>query len=59
MVADAYFSKTPFMEATLASDMHFISRLRDDSVLFYTYKGGPREKKVARKSMMEELLPIP
>lgn len=41
MVADAYFSKTPFMVATLAADMHLISRLRDDSVLFYKYKGGP------------------
>ena len=34
MVANAYFSKAPFMEATLASDMHLISRLPDDSVLF-------------------------
>lgn len=45
LVADAYFSKTPFVAAVLASKMHLISRLRDDSVLYYKYNGGPTGKK--------------
>jgi len=45
LVADAYFSKAPFVASVLASDMHLISRLRDDSVLYYKYKGGVTGKK--------------
>ena len=45
LVADAYFSKAPFVASVLASDMHLISRLRDDSVLCYKYKGGLSGKK--------------
>jgi len=45
MVADAYFSKKPFVEAVLFSGLHFISRLRDDSVLRYRYYGEPTGKK--------------
>jgi hypothetical protein len=39
MVADAYFSRKPFVDAVLYTEMHFISRLRDDSVLRYRYYG--------------------
>ena len=37
IVADAYFSKKPFVDAVLSVKLHFISRLRDDSVLQYLY----------------------
>lgn len=47
MIADAYFSKKPFLDAVLKAEMHFISRLRDDSVLKYKYTGGPTGKKGA------------
>ena len=49
MVADAYFSKRPFVDAVLSSGLHFISRLRDDSVLKYKYVGEPTGKKGAPK----------
>lgn len=49
MVADAYFSKSPFVHAVLSSGLHFISRLRDDSVLKYKYTGVPTGKKGAPK----------
>jgi hypothetical protein len=39
IVADAYFSKKPFVDAILSVGLHFISRLRDDSVLRYKYYG--------------------
>ncbi len=39
IIADAYFSKKPFVEAILSAGLHFISRLRDDSVLRYKYYG--------------------
>jgi hypothetical protein len=49
MVADAFFSKKPFVDAVLSAGLHFISRLRDDSVLRYKYKGEPTGKKGAPK----------
>ena len=48
-VADAYFSKQPFVEAVVSTGMHFISRLRDDSILMYKYTGAPTGKKGAPK----------
>lgn len=45
IVADAYFSKLPFVEALLSVGQHFISRLRDDSVLMYKYYGERTGKK--------------
>jgi len=45
IVADAYFSKKPFVEAILSKSLHFISRLRDDSVLRYKYYGEQTGKK--------------
>ena len=35
LLVDAYFSKKPFVDAALQSDLHLVSRLRDDGVLFY------------------------
>jgi hypothetical protein len=49
IVADAYFSKKPFVDAVISSGLHFISRLRDDSVLKYKYTGEPTGKKGAPK----------
>jgi len=48
-VADAYFSKKPVVDTILSSGLHFISRLRDDSVLMYKYLGEATGKKGAPK----------
>ncbi len=45
MVADAYFSRKPFVDAVLSAGLHLISRLRDDSVLKYKHYGEPTGKK--------------
>lgn len=39
LVADAWFSKKPFVDQIIAMDMHLISRLRDDADLKYLYQG--------------------
>lgn len=44
-VADAWFSKKPFVDAITAIGMHFICRLRDDADLLYLYTGAPTGKK--------------
>jgi hypothetical protein len=49
MVADAYFSKKPIVDAIISAGLNFISRLRDDSVLMYKYTGKPTGKKGAPK----------
>ncbi len=49
MVADAYFSKNPVVAAILSAGLHFISRLRDDSVLMYKYMGEQTGRKGAPK----------
>lgn len=41
LVVDAYFSKRPFVDAVIDSDLQLISRFRDDVVLFYPYVGPP------------------
>ena len=51
MVADDYFSKKPFVDAILLAGLHFISRLRDDSVLKYKYAGEKTGKKELQKSL--------
>lgn len=38
LVADAWFSKRPFVEEVLQLDMHIVSRLRDDADLKYLAK---------------------
>ncbi len=45
IVADAFFSKRPFLERIRSVDMHLISRLRDDADLQYLYHGEPTGKK--------------
>jgi IS4 transposase len=42
---NAYFSKKPFVEAVLTARLHFISRLKRDSVLKYIYTGAPTGEK--------------
>jgi len=49
VVADAFFSKKPFMDALLANQLHLTSRLRDDADLRYLYKGEQTGKRGANK----------
>ena len=58
LVADSYFAKSEVMQAVTSLGIHFISRLRDDTVLFYLNwepKTGKREgaKKVCRAGLIE------
>ena len=60
MEADVYFSKKPFVDRVQESGLHFINRLRDDSMLMYMYSGKPtgkkgRPKKYGDKIMVNEL----
>ena len=45
IVADAWFSKKPFVDQVTEMEMHLISRLRDDADLKYLYLGPPTGKK--------------
>ena len=45
IVADAYFSKTPFLNDVLSYGLQLISRLRDDARLQYFYRGEQNGKK--------------
>jgi hypothetical protein len=47
VVADAFFSKKPFADQVIATQMHLISRLRDDADLKYLYN-GPQTGKQGR-----------
>lgn len=49
IVADAYYSKRPIVKAVKSSNLEFISRLRDDSVLKYKSTGERTGKKGAPK----------
>jgi hypothetical protein len=49
IVADAYFSKLPFLEAVSKVKLFFISRLRSDSDLKYLYNGPLTGKRGAPK----------
>jgi len=42
LVADAYFSKKPFVDAVTESGFEIISRFRNDAVLQYRYLGLPK-----------------
>jgi len=44
-VADAWFSKKPFVDAITDMDMHLISRLRDDADMMYLYLDTPSGKR--------------
>jgi hypothetical protein len=45
LVADAFFSKKKVVDTVLSLGLHFMSRLRDDAVLQYIYRGEPTGKK--------------
>jgi len=45
LVADAWFSKKPFVDQITEMDMHLVSRLRDDADLKYLYLGPSTGKK--------------
>ena len=45
LVADAWFSKKPFVDQITTLKMHLISRLRDDADLKYLYMGPPTGKR--------------
>lgn len=45
IVADAYFSKKPFVDKVLSMDMQLVSRLRDDADLKYLFQGEKTGKK--------------
>lgn len=45
VVADAYFSKLPFVQGLEGLGFQLISRLRDDANLMYIYQGGKNGKK--------------
>jgi len=45
LVADAWFSKKPFVDAVTDMDMHLICRLRDDADLKYLFHGTPSRKR--------------
>ncbi|MBK8557128.1 MAG: transposase [Lewinellaceae bacterium] len=52
LVVDAYFSRKPFVDKVLASDLHLMTRVRDEAVMFYPYlcaqrQGRGRHKKFA------------
>ena len=49
ILADAYFSKKPFLEAVSQSKLFLISRLRSDSDLKYCYNGPLTRKRGAPK----------
>ena len=49
LVADAYFSKAPFVEQVLLADLDFIGKMRKDISLRYLYSGPPTGKKGAPK----------
>ena len=51
IVADAYFSKRPFVEAVKSTTLEFISRLRDDSVLKYKYTGDRTGKRELQRNL--------
>jgi hypothetical protein len=60
IVADAWFSKKPFVDQIMAMELHLISRLRDDVDLKYLYQGPPtgkrgRPSKYAGKVIIENI----
>jgi len=57
MVADSFFAKSEVVQTITALGMHFISRLRDDAVLFYPYNGPKTGKKGAPKKYAGQVNP--
>jgi len=57
LAADAYFSRTPFVNAVLESGLDLISRLRDDGVLFYPYVGPHPKRRGAKTKYLGQVDP--
>jgi hypothetical protein len=45
LLADAYFSKKPFVDMVIQTGMHLVSRLRDDADLKYLFQGEQKKGK--------------
>ncbi|MCW3789214.1 hypothetical protein [Plebeiibacterium sediminum] len=45
LVADAWFAKRSFVDRVIKTDMHLISRLRDDADLLHLHQGKPTGKR--------------
>lgn len=43
IVVDAFFAKSSFIDAMLSVDLQVVTRLRNDSALWYLYKGEKRK----------------
>jgi hypothetical protein len=62
LVADAYFSRKPFVDKVCECHLQLITRLRDDAVMYYPYLGPQREgrgrhKKFAARVDVRNLSP--
>ena len=57
LVADSFFAKSEVVQTITALGMHFISRLRDDAVLFYLNKEPKTGKKGAPKKYAGRVKP--
>jgi len=57
LVADSYFAKSEVVKTVTALGMHFISRLRDDAVLFYPNREPKTGKKGAPKKYEGKVKP--
>ena len=57
LVADSYFAKSEAVKTITDLGMHFISRLRDDAVLFYPYLGPKSGGKGAPKKYAGRVKP--
>jgi hypothetical protein len=57
MVADSFFAKSEAVKTTTALGVHFISRLRDDAVLFYLNREPKTNKRGAPKKYAGRVKP--
>jgi hypothetical protein len=57
LVADSFFAKSEVVETVTALGLHFISRLRDDSVLFYPNREPKTGKRGAPKKYVGRVKP--
>jgi hypothetical protein len=58
LVADSYFAKSEVVQTVLSLGMHFISRLRDDAVLFYLNREPKTGKRGAPKKYAGRVNPV-
>jgi hypothetical protein len=57
LVADSFFAKSEVVQTVTALDMHFLSRLRDDAVLFYPNREPRTGKRGAPKKYAGRVKP--